>query len=397
MVLPPMRQLRERGWDVQCLGLTLAGPRLQDAGFPAMTYRDLLPANAESTLRLGREILAENHNPASGIPEEESLAYLGLNLEDLFEQLGEEAARARYAQYRRHAFLPMNTMRRLIERIQPDVVMATNSPRSERAALVAAHNQGVPTAAIDDFFAERPAFFPPFVPDLDADLLFAASAVGRDNFLSQEPPVHGRVLFSGNPSFDRLTAVRAMNREEARRRLGVDGQLAVVMTQNHFDMERIDALLQSVRDRIPGLTFAIRLHPSVRGKTTVPPWVLDVTPTPLDDVLIAADVLLTVHSTTMLEALLVGLPVVQLGRPLAVTDYTIERIEEAPLWEIGLSTLAESEPELIEAISNAIERDLREEVMRRAEAMFGLPGTATELIVAALEQVVDERQRRVTP
>ena len=57
-----------------------------------------------------------------------------INLADLHDRLGEAAARQLYEERGRWAFHPIGFMRRLMTKLKPDVVVATNSPRSEAAA-----------------------------------------------------------------------------------------------------------------------------------------------------------------------------------------------------------------------------------------------------------------------
>src|SRR5262245_36054585 len=153
MVIPTVRELERRGgWDVSVLGLTTARLALRAAGISAFGFADLVAAGDVDVLTLGRELLAGNHAADKGVEERESIAYLGLCYADLRERLGPGEAARLYAERGRQGFLPIGPLRGLLEREAPDVVVATSSPRAERAALLAARELGIPAVLMIDLF-----------------------------------------------------------------------------------------------------------------------------------------------------------------------------------------------------------------------------------------------------
>jgi hypothetical protein len=71
---------------------------------------------------------------------QETVAYLGLSMADLIADVGPEEAELAYRQFGRQAFLPVRTLDRILRQVAPDLVVCTNSPRAERAAVLAAGN-----------------------------------------------------------------------------------------------------------------------------------------------------------------------------------------------------------------------------------------------------------------
>ncbi len=151
MTVPVARAVQEAGLaEVLVLGLTTAAPVVLAAGLPLVQVKDFLRPGDAAALARGRELLA-SLGPVDD--EEESAAYLGLSYEELSLEQGEQAAAERYAENGRQAFLPRALMSRILTAVRPDLLVATNSPRAERAAVLAAGTLGIPAVCMIDLFA----------------------------------------------------------------------------------------------------------------------------------------------------------------------------------------------------------------------------------------------------
>lgn len=234
MVLPVIRALRERepGIHVDLLALTTATHEARRQGFEPLGYRDFAHwYDAQTLRRHAVPLLESTRHPL--IDEEETIAYLGINLEDLSERLGAEAAARTYAEAGRWAFHPISFMRRLLGYLKPDAVVATNSPRSEQAALEAAAELGIPTLCMVDLFS--PAGDPFLDRKLYADALTTIGELGKHN-LAVTGIDPARIHTTGNPAFDSLFAPR--HHEDAladRRALGWEG-LHVILWAGHLEL-----------------------------------------------------------------------------------------------------------------------------------------------------------------
>lgn len=102
----------------------------------------------------GNMYFEENYNPAAGISKHETIAYIGLSFRDLVASVGKEEAERLYAYNKRQAFLPVDTMMRILAASDYDGVVATTSPRFEQAALIAGNRLNLKTVEILDLFGD---------------------------------------------------------------------------------------------------------------------------------------------------------------------------------------------------------------------------------------------------
>ena len=200
MVLPLAQALQGKGVQVQVLGLTTAAGDVRAAGLPLLQFKDFVQAGDEPALAHGRELMA---SLADVVDPEETAAYLGLSYADLEAEVGADEAKARYARDGRQAFLPRRTLTRILKKVQPDLVVATNSPRAERAAIEAAGALGIPAVCVVDLFAVdevrwigQPGY---------ANRICVLNEAVRD-FLLAAGRRPDEVAVTGNPAFDALHA-----------------------------------------------------------------------------------------------------------------------------------------------------------------------------------------------
>jgi len=392
MVLAVVRAVaRDARWESVVLGLTIAGPQLRAAGIDARGYRDLVRPGDDAALAHGRRILGDSHDPKTGIAIEESIAYLGLSYQDLVERLGEADAAELYGVHGRHAFLQLGPMRRAIRRWRPDVVVTTNSPKSERAALVVARDAGIPTIAMEDLLGIRQALIRDFVPPFRADRLCVGSKIAIENLERDEGAPPEACRLTGNPQFDRLASVPG-SRDEARARLGLTTErYAVLYAQTGPDLTRLQQLLGAL-DAQQGVRIGVRRHPNFRAspaeevRAVLPSNAALVDDVALDDLLAAADLAMSVSSTVIIEALLAGNVVVQLGRSLALTDPPLEHLEDLPLHRYGVTVLVD-DVETLRGLLAGRDAVRGDEMRRRAKDLFVRPGSAADAIADQVREV----------
>lgn len=117
-------------------------------------YKDLFKKDIEKINYYGSLILEDNYNASSGISKEDTLIYLGLSMFELVQTHGEQKAFDLYNKKQRQAFLPIKTMKKILEYEDISLVVTTTSPRFEEASLIAANELGIETMQILDLFAE---------------------------------------------------------------------------------------------------------------------------------------------------------------------------------------------------------------------------------------------------
>ena len=193
------------------LALTAAATTFRRRGVPFVSYRDFVdPANDAGALRLGEELLP-TLGPGASVDRDESVAYLGLSMAALISEVGDEEARSRFGKVGRHAFLQRAVLRRIVERVAPRVVVATNSPKSERAAILVGNEKGIPTLMVPDLVVD-PSWeaYGPF----EAGWYAAMNAVAKENLIRHHHIAPTRIAITGQPAFDKS---RAVGPDEGRR------------------------------------------------------------------------------------------------------------------------------------------------------------------------------------
>jgi hypothetical protein len=224
MVVPVAKALQASGRaEVAILALTTAAPVVRAAGLPLLQFKDFLTTADEPALKKGRELLAsmgEVQDP------QESAAYLGLCYSELEAEVGPAEAQQRYTRLGRQAFLPVRTMARFLEAIRPDLVVVTNSPRAERATVVAANQMGIPSVCIVDLFAVDEVRWIG-APNYARKVCVLNDGVRE--FLVAAGRRPDQVVVTGNPAFDALRESANVQEGRAlRQRHGWEGRRVVL-------------------------------------------------------------------------------------------------------------------------------------------------------------------------
>jgi len=323
MVVPVARALREAALArVQVLGLTTAAPVVRAAGLPLLQFKDFAAAADEPALARGRELAAALGPVDDGA---ESAAYLGLCYADLAAQAGAAEAQRRYAQLARQAFLPVPTLTRILQRTQPDLLVATNSPRAERAAVMAAGQLGIPSVCLVDLFALDEVRWIG-APDYAQRVCVLNPQVRQ--FLLDAGRRPEQVVVTGNPAFDQLQEADVARRgRELRQRQGW-GRRRVVLWPTQVEpavhpfagttgdpqlparvLERLAQWVLAHDDAI--LCVRPRAGESQPDLPASPRIVVTGQEWPLPELLHAVDAVVTLTSTVGLEGHLCGARLIQ--------------------------------------------------------------------------------------
>ncbi|HVZ45346.1 MAG TPA: hypothetical protein VHA82_16160 [Ramlibacter sp.] len=330
MVVPVARALAASDWaEPVVLGLTTAAKAVRDAGLPLVQFKDFLgPADAAAR-RWGERLLREMSGAT--IDAEESIAYLGLSFAERVDELGEAAALDEYRAKGRHAFLPDVTLERILRRVQPDLVVATSSPRAEQAAFIAARRLGIPSVCMIDTFirddAKRlgaPGYADAYcvLNEAVAQVLVACGVRAQ------------QVHVTGNPAFDALLDVRNLERGKAlRQSMGWQGRYVVLLPAQNFQPwhpltgpwaehdlpQRLEAVMLRWLERNEDAVLCLRPRPGEAAANTPVSDRAAITggaEWPLAPLLYAVDAVVTICSTVGMEGRLAGARLVQvLGTP----------------------------------------------------------------------------------
>jgi hypothetical protein len=151
--------LNEKNIEFKILALTTAYNKVIDKYSNRIVkrvsdYKHIFKNNLEKIEQYGLDILDENYNLSSGISKDETIMYLGCSMFDLVKQYGYKKAKERYSNKKRQAFLPIETMKKILQYEGIDIVVSTTAPRFEHASLVAGNELGLKTVEILDLFGD---------------------------------------------------------------------------------------------------------------------------------------------------------------------------------------------------------------------------------------------------
>lgn len=275
MVLPVIRELEALLPGVQCdlLALTTGHLKAKAARPDTLGYKDLLHLVDADAARAWGERLAEG-NTSPDVPRDETVAYLGINYLDLIAQHGEAGAADLYRKQGRYGFRPLHFMRAVMDALQPDAVVATNSPRSERTALDVGGERGLPTIGMVDLFGLDSDTYVTHDPKPAWTCVISEGV--RQRLIARGFPADG-VVVTGNPAFDGLFS--ADNQARAQAFLAERGwrHLRPVLFAGHWEPQahpatpvpagqalprEIEAVLREAVRARDDLALIVRYHPS---------------------------------------------------------------------------------------------------------------------------------------
>ena len=209
MILPVVKSLQaDEQTDVIVLALTTAASFFQNAGIKCLTMNSVTEFGAKSWRKLGEELVS-TESLSSLISYDDSVAYHGVNFAELVATYGEEKAYSLYATSGRQAFFPFNFFCDLLSKVRPDLVIATNSPRSERACIEAARHLSIPSVCLVDMFALHEVKW--IAKNGFADKVCVLNEHVKSFFESRGRAAKD-VVVTGNPAFDTVNSAQVRNR-----------------------------------------------------------------------------------------------------------------------------------------------------------------------------------------
>lgn len=128
--------VKEKELEVKIFALTEGQKFLSSLNIPYMSMEKYHEIIKEKEIEeLGKKIIKElklNFN------DKESILYYGYSFKELIKKYGKEKAIEGYLKFGRRCFLPIEFMKKVLEYENSNMIVTTNSPRMEKAALLAA-------------------------------------------------------------------------------------------------------------------------------------------------------------------------------------------------------------------------------------------------------------------
>ncbi|TDB52583.1 CDP-glycerol glycerophosphotransferase family protein [Photorhabdus luminescens] len=202
MLLPIIQNIKKNNkYKINIIALTTARSVFDKYQIDSLGFNELSFLVEDDRWKIfGKELVHENQiSPL--INYNESIAYYGINYLDLVLQYGSQKAKEIYKYKDRQSFYPINFISKIISYFKPDLVIATNSPRSEKCAIDVATTNNIKSLCIVDMFA-----------------LQEIKWIGKNNFATKICVLndsvknmfvqYGRkendIIVTGNPAFDSL-------------------------------------------------------------------------------------------------------------------------------------------------------------------------------------------------
>jgi len=339
MVLPVMRELEALLPGVQCplMALTTGPLRAKTIRPDALGYKDFLHLVDADKARAWGERLSEG-NTSPDVPLDETVAYLGINYLDLIAQHGEAGAAELYRAQGRYGFRPLHFMRAVLDALQPDAVVATNSPRSEQAAIEAAVTRHIPSVGMVDLLAQTGDSY--VTRAVRASKTCCLAQPVKDHLIEQgfsQDEIH----VTGNPAFDELfseaTTARASEFLRSKGWIGrkvilyagtwepVSHKNSDIPAGRSYPMELERILRSYVRDRSDA-RLIVRFHPS--DWHLYPRWEDDdrvhfsiPNTESISSLIQASTVVVNTNSTVGLQAAVANKPVISLENSPSVHEW----------------------------------------------------------------------------
>lgn len=158
IVIPVARELIKRGYEVVILALTSSCIYLKEEGLEyklISSYIDIFE-DKETIIKLGEEVIESNYNISSGLNKTDIQIYLGLNLYELYLELGTfDLAISEFKKNGKNIFCPINIMEKILKYEKPDIIMLTCGQRVEKATGIVANRLDIPVVRVIDLLGEN--------------------------------------------------------------------------------------------------------------------------------------------------------------------------------------------------------------------------------------------------
>ena len=330
MALPLRLALIESGYEPIILALTTTTQVYGSQHIPFARFIDHVDIADNRIDQWGKYLSRTHHKEGIGISHAESIAYLGASFVDLIDEVGEREALTRYETAGLNALSPVNTLKRIIKNERIDAVIATDAPRAERAALLAAASLGLPNLCAAGSFVSIGIAFLSLVNQGQRICVFNQRMAMQ--LIAAGRPAH-TIRVTGNPAFDNLNQPNDhILRCQLRSQRGLMDSSRVVLWAEQPEPGN-PALPVKVRNLLAmlcsrnGWQLLIRLHPSSQAHCANESLPVTAMVSPREEsirhALLTCDVAVTLTSTVGLEALVMGkdLLIVNISQYSQFVDY----------------------------------------------------------------------------
>ena len=313
-IIAPIYQYLHSLYNIKILALTSATDYLDELNIPYFTLSDFTNLLQPEVITLGTELVKDLMIESSSTKYEQSIAYLGISFNDLIRQHGVQKATSLYKENGRSVFYPKESLKIIINKINPDLLLTTNAPRSERASLDAAKDLNILTLCINDNLWISGGAIDIIKNNL-ADKICVLSDEVKNELIKYDSSV--KIEVTGTPVFDSLKEIKGKK----------SGKLTILLadcdlpeTHPLYPGSSADPLFgHNIRDELNFLAqenlwdVIFRPHPNQNiDYSNYKNIQISHSAESLHDVLKNIDVVITAISTVGIEAKVIGLGLVSL-------------------------------------------------------------------------------------
>lgn len=407
--------------QVEAIGINLAADLLRKQGIPCRTLSSYLDVRS---VEIGFPLAKERHNFSSAVSFADSIAYYGFTMSDLIDEVGEEAAYQILDIFDRRTMFPAKTMMRILQQENPDVVISTTMNRFEAATLYAAGRLGIATLKIEDLIGRINRTFPDKIQvdtEEERGKLLANGILQQNIILKSElknpivmnyyeeiyqrqldtKPTAFAVLcdyakneitkrgidpnsihVTGQPAFDMHPwYLKNTNKQTVCEKMGIDYQKRFVTFMSQPTTEREDVfrvLMESAKNfDLLKIQLVVKLHPNEDGK--IQELIMKefginsvklIKNADARELIAISDLLITVSSTTGLEAAVMGKPLLYIN----TTGFD----DDIPFADMGIGIRCSTADELTDQISRIF--DSRSGIKTFHNKKYATDGRAAERV-----------------
>ncbi|WP_157517770.1 hypothetical protein [Moritella sp. PE36] len=320
-IIAPLYHHLKNEYDITVLALTIAQPFMSKSGIPYVGFNDFECIKTNESITFGRELVKNIPND-NVVSIAESISYLGASFSDLVTELGcVKLAHEKFIEEGRACLLPTRSLTKIIKQLDIDLVVTTNSPRAERAALIAAKALQIPSICINDNLG----FFGGLLDIVENNLatkICVLSETLKGIVLNHSNLSSTDVVVTGSPVFDSLKEQCRTNFSTAKPKvLLADDDLpkthlrfkGVIAQNENIDIEVREELNRLAKEGKIEVVF--RPHPNrVYNYDAYEYCEISKPVEDLNAVLAKVDLVVTANSTVGLEGKCLGLGLVSIEK-----------------------------------------------------------------------------------
>lgn len=345
-------------------------------------------AEDNEVYKLGENFCLKNDIDTS-IGKKETYLYHGYALHELGKKYSQEKIEEGFKKFGRAIFLPIEFMERVLKDESPNLVITTNSPRYEKAALIASKRLNIKTLYIEDLFGkdnpkntiEIENFFKDEVyQKIYGDYTCILSEIVRENLDLNKV---NKIFITGNPTFDKtLEYFLEVKKKEQRKKEKIT---LCYLSQKHPDNILImENLIKITKEN--NFNLIVKIHPNEKIEDYLKEIDKDknenikIVNYDLYENIIKSDIVITIFSTAALEAAILNKPIIA------------KRNISVPFANLGIGL----EFENINEIEKNIKRILNNmgninESLEEARKKFRPSKKAGEQIKEIIEEILDNK------